>query len=80
MLYKIDNQLVAIDKNKYLTPPTRLTRHLHQHAFQIPQTKTTARLHSFFPQTIRDWNKLPPDLVSAGTVDAFKAQLAKISI
>jgi len=31
---------------------------------------------SYFPRTIRDWNSLPPDIVSAKTLDAFKAQIS----
>ena len=34
------------------------------------------RKFSYLPRTIRDWNSLPPDIVSAKTLDAFKAQVS----
>ena len=77
MLYRINNGLVAIDKTEHLLPPTRLSRHAQPHTFQIPRTTTTYKQQSFFPRTIREWNHLPPDIVSVGSIDAFKAHLAK---
>lgn len=76
MLYKIDRQLVAVDSRKLL-PPVRRTRNMHPKSFQIPSCNTDYRKWSFFPRTIREWNNLPPDLVQAGSPDAFKAQVAK---
>jgi hypothetical protein len=35
-------------------------------------------LRSYLPRTIRDWNSLPPDIVSAKTLDAFKAQVSRL--
>jgi len=74
MLYKIVHDKVALDNGDRLVPPLRSTRNMHQLSFQIPSSRSDYRRVSYFPRTIRDWNSLPPDIVSAKTLDAFKAQ------
>ena len=70
MLYKIGGRLV---------PPLRSTRNMHQLSFQILSSRSDYRKFSYFPRTIRDWNSLPPDIVSIKTLDAFKAQVSGLS-
>ena len=48
-----------------LIPKNRRCRNQHSLASQIPSASTNAYLHSFFPQTIRDWNELPDSLISS---------------
>ena len=48
-----------------LIPKNRRCRNQHSLAFQIPSASTNAYLHSFFPQTIRDWNELPDFPISS---------------
>ena len=48
-----------------LIPKNRRCKNQHSLAFQIPSSSTNAYLHSFFPQTIRDWNELPDSLISS---------------
>lgn len=48
-----------------LIPKNRLGRNQHSMAFQIPSTSTNIFLHSFFPQTIRNWNDLPDSLITS---------------
>ena len=48
-----------------LIPKNRRCRNQHSLAFQIPSASKNAYLHSFFPQTIRDWNELPDSLISS---------------
>jgi len=76
MLFKIDTEQVAIDKSNHLIQPNRLSRNMHPRSFQIPSSNTSHRLYSFFPRTIKDWNSLPPEIMSVGTVEAFKSRLA----
>jgi hypothetical protein len=73
MLYKIVNDKVKGDR---LVPPLRSTRNMHQLSFQIPSSRSDYRTFFYFPRTIRDWNSLPPDIVSAKALDAFKAQVS----
>ena len=39
-----------------LKTPLRKTRNHHSDPFQVPYARTDAYRHSFFPETIRDWN------------------------
>ena len=48
-----------------LKSPLRNTRHQHSKPFQVPYARTDAYRHSFFPETIRDWNALPASTVSS---------------
>ena len=54
-----------IPTDRDLIPKNRRCRNQHSLAFQIPSASTNAYLHSFFPQTIRDWNELPDSLLSS---------------
>ena len=48
-----------------LIPKTRRGRNQHSLAFQIPSASKDVYMHSFFPQTIRDWNDLHEFLISS---------------
>ena len=48
-----------------LKSPLRNTRNYHSEPFQVPYAMTDAYRHSFFPETIRDWNTLPASTVSS---------------
>jgi hypothetical protein len=78
LLYKIEYERVAISKEERLIRPKRLTRNMHDRSYLIPSTRSDYRKYSFFPHTIRDWNALPPGIVSATSPEAFKASVAKL--
>ena len=80
MFYKIINHQVAINPENYLQRPKRQSRTATPNSFTVPYTNTTSRQQSFFIRTTKDWNLLPPDTQSAGSVEAFKSQLAAASI
>ena len=77
MLYKIQNDLVKIDRGKYLEPKCHRfpTRKENSHAFVVPTSDRDYHKYSFFPRTIREWNVLPESIVRSGTIDAFKQGL-----
>ncbi|XP_071145213.1 uncharacterized protein [Mytilus edulis] len=79
MLFKIENNKVAISKEGRLIPLKRLSRNMHDKSFQVPAASCDYRKHSFFRRTIRDWNALPPGVVSAPSVEAFKASMTKLN-
>ena len=81
MPYKADRNLVAIKKDKRLVSPKRRTRHSHTRAYQLPGCRTDRRKGSFFLRTVlvRDWNAPSPDIVEAESLDAFKAQMTKLT-
>ena len=75
MLYKIDRELVAINKENRLIPTGRKTRQAHNKSFQIPSSRIDTRKISFFPRTVRDWNLLAPDIVEMDIPEAFRARI-----
>ena len=75
MLYKMHYNLVEIDHQKYLEPAGRSSRHMHKFSYKVPASKTNYHLFSFFPNTIRDWNSLPLNVVEAQSVNSFRAKL-----
>ena len=77
MMYKIVNNKVAIDPANYFTQPIRRSRHMYQHAFAVPSATKDSRKWSFFCNTIRDWNSLPPDIAAAKSLEIFKSQVTK---
>jgi hypothetical protein len=78
MLYKIDRELVVINKENRLIPTGRKTRKSHNRSFQIPSFRIDTRKMSFFPRTVRDWNLLAPDIVELDTPEAFKARIVSL--
>ena len=68
-LQKINNNLVDLNINNYVQksdPRTRGAQRFHQERASHP-----ALFHSFFPRTIREWNKLPTDISSLTSPEAF---------
>ncbi len=76
MMYKIVNQQVVIDPDKHLMKPQKQSRSPNTNSYVVPYARSTSRQQSFFRRTIRDWNQLPLSTKKAGSVSAFKAQLA----
>ena len=52
-------------------------QNLHNNCYQLPESKTIAYKNSFFPRTISDWNALPEAIVSAKSINIFKARLSE---
>ena len=76
--YKMQNRLVDIDRDRYLTN-NKSTRHSGRlsHSQQYDRLTTSSDLlkFSFFPRVIPLWNALPESTVSLTTVDSFKSHL-----
>ena len=60
MFYNLLNRAASIDMPQYyhLLTPTHNTRNYHPLHYKVPQSSTTYYQMSYFPKTIRDWNKL----------------------
>ena len=76
LLYKIICEKIAIDPANNLQKPTRQSRTNSTLSYAVPYASTLSHQQSFYPRTIRDWNLLPYEVQSAGSVEAFRAQLA----
>jgi hypothetical protein len=73
MLFKIQHDIIDIDRQQYLTANDSQTR--GKNRFYQERSKTDTYGQSLFPKTIRDWNQLPANSTSADIVEGFRAAL-----
>ena len=64
LFYKMRHNLVIIDTSQHITPTLRTTQNTHQ-GYQIPTSSAEYQSNSFFLRTVKGWNNLPPDIISA---------------
>jgi len=79
MMYKIINNLVAIDSSPFLHVQKTSTRG-HGMRYTQPYCRTQTLRKSFFPTAIYIWNQLPATLVAKPTLEAFKTRVATTSL
>ena len=61
-LYSLLNRKLGLDPAPYLSPlASRFTRHTHPLSITPYFARTNVFKFSFFPQTITEWNNLPPE-------------------
>ncbi len=76
LMYKIANNYIDIDPHTYLhNMNNQRTRNTHNHTYQTCHTNTDSYKHSYFPRTIRDWNRLPHPILNSNTLDSFTKQI-----
>ena len=77
-MYKISNDIIHVNKSKYLTPATETrTRGSHDFKYFVEHTSNDVFKYSYFPlRTVREWNSLPSDIVTAKSLDIFKNKLS----
>ena len=72
MFYKMHSGLAAIHPTLYLTP-----RQYHtSHTYYIPHSMIDQHAFSFFPSTVRLWNKLSATTAQSPSLNAFKGRVA----
>ena len=73
MLFKIQNGLVDLDKETYMTEGDSRTRG----ARKLYQERTTHKVlyNSFFPRTVRQWNSLPTWITDTASLETFQGGL-----
>ena len=72
MLHKIHHGQAAVPAGKFLQPVTRQSRHNHNKAYQLFSANKDCFKYSYFPQTVKDWNTLPPDIIAITDNKIFK--------
>ena len=72
MMYKIQHQLLDIDRDLYLIPGDSRTRGQHRF-FQERSNYDTLR--NSFQRTAQEWNHLPDTTVGASSIEEFRANL-----
>ena len=79
MLYKIVNS----EAPEYLTSlninllTTMIYNLRHNNNLRLPFARTSTVYQSFFPQTVRDWNNLAPEVRIAPSYNQFRASIYK---
>jgi hypothetical protein len=75
-MYKITNDLISINKSKYLKLATETrTRGTHTFKYYVEHATKDVFKYSYFPRTVREWNGLPSDIVTAKSIHSFKIKL-----
>ena len=74
LFYQIIKKQVAIPyiENQFIVPGSRGRFHAFTH-------KHIGYKHSYYPQTIRDWNCLPDTTRSSPSLEIFKSRLGELS-
>ena len=72
IMYKIQNDQIAIPIPHYLHRQTAQTRQFHPQRFRTVAIHSDTYKHSFFPRTIKDWNSLTPSMYDAKSLVVFK--------
>ena len=68
------NDIIHVNKSKRFTPVTETrTRGSHSFTYFIAHTSDDIFKYSYFPRTMKEWNSLPSDIVSAKSLDIFKS-------
>ena len=78
LFYKMLNDLTPPYLSSLVPPLVQNASRYNLRNFNDTQTiayRTTLFYNSFQPSTIREWNRLNPDIRNAGTLDAFKYKL-----
>ena len=70
MMYKITHQLVDMKLSDYITYNHGTTRG-HYYKLTIPFSRTDSYKYSYFPTTIKLWNKLLKETVNATSINDF---------
>ena len=65
--------LVDMDISKYVRASDPRTRGSDR--FYCERAPHPVLFNSFFPRTLREWNRLPPTTSSAPSLDTFKAHI-----
>ena len=76
MCYKATNHLIAINPENHYTSGDKRTRG-SRNLRQVRAQKDVYH-HSFFPRSIREWNRLPEEVKTATSLEDFKARLNTI--
>ena len=71
-LFKMINNDIDINHNKFIQAKTSRHRRGHSNQFQQRYASTDAFANSFFIRTTSDWNKLLPATVNQPTANTFK--------
>ncbi|XP_072024920.1 uncharacterized protein [Amphiura filiformis] len=77
LMYKIHNNLVAINPTDYASPMAPSSRRsYHPDKYQIITSRLQIHKFSFFPRTVIWWNALPEHIIASPSIEAFRGAVA----
>ena len=74
-VHKVINENIAIPTQNILLQSQSTTRSSRKDSYRQIQCNKDSYKLSFFCQTIKDWNKLSPDITKNTTTESFKGAL-----
>ena len=77
MFHKVINENIAIPTQNILLQSQSTTRSSRKDSYRQIQCNKDSYKFSFFCQTIKDWNKLSPDITKNTTTESFKGALTR---
>lgn len=78
-MYLLYHDKLGIDSSAYIEKVVRRpTRADHSKKLQEFSCRTNSYMGSFFPRTVREWNRLPGGIVEAATVASFLSELKNL--
>jgi len=80
MFYKIHNGLTAVPMPLLPKLHPLPTRTVNSQTCHISKSLRDYHLHSFYPQTVRNWNILPVTIVTATSFETFKDLISQYII
>ena len=78
MTFKILNNLIDINHDKYFYPAHARTRANHSFKLRHVGARKDTLKHSFFPRVVPAWNSLPSSVAEAPSFQSFKQGLTTI--
>ena len=80
LMYKMVHHQVATDISLYTNSTVCQTHKTHPFSFVQISARSEAYRMSYFPRTIIQWNLLPIGVVTAPSLEAFKARLTGMRV
>jgi len=74
-VYQVLRQGVDVDAPKFFSTATSSTTRGHQLKLLKPRAVSRVRRNAFSVRVINEWNALPPSVIDAPSINAFKARL-----
>ena len=77
LFYQIMNGEIGLSLPDYYHFTNNHTKQHHPFHLIISPINTTSYMTSYFPRTIREWNLLPPPLITVNSLAVFSNQLTE---
>ena len=73
--YKKATRLLTTGNVLLIPSQETRTRNSHKYKYRVPRTTNDILKYSFYPRTLREWNRLPKEIILANSLEIFKSEL-----